>query len=66
MLTKCTNQFPTPITVFFTVRQYWARQVGKTFVEGYQSQRRLLVDLVDNHIIPAVIKPLSQTIENKR
>jgi hypothetical protein len=21
-------------------------------------------DLVDNHIIPAVIKPLSQTIEN--
>ncbi len=62
-----TNQYPeAPITVFFTVRQYWARQAGKTFVEGYQNQRRLLVDLVDNHVIPAVIKPLSQTIENKR
>jgi hypothetical protein len=62
-----TNQFPdAPITVFFTVRQYWARQSGKTFVDGYQNQRRLLADLVDNHIIPAVIKPLSQTIENKR
>lgn len=62
-----TNQFPeAPITVFFTVRQYWARQAGKTFVEGYQNQRKHLVELVDNHIIPAVIKPLSQTIENKR
>lgn len=62
-----TNQFPeAPITVYFTVRQYWARQTGKTFVEGYQNQRRVCQELVDNHIIPAVIKPLSQTIENKR
>jgi len=62
-----TNQFPeAPITVYFTMRQYWARQTGKTFVEGYQNQRRVCQELVDNHIIPAVIKPLSQTIENKR
>lgn len=62
-----TNHFPeAPITVFFTVRQYWAKQGGKTFVEGYQNQRRICAELVDNHIIPAVIKPLCQTIENKR
>lgn len=62
-----TNQFPeAPITVFFTIRQYWARQGGRTFVEAYQNQRRIGAELVDNHIIPAVIKPLSQTIENKR
>jgi hypothetical protein len=62
-----TNNFPeAPITVFFTVRQYWARQAGKTFQEGYQSQRKICQELVDNHVIPAVIKPLSQTIENKR
>ena len=62
-----TNNFPeAPITVFFTVRQYWARQAGKTFQEGYQNQRKICQELVDQHIIPAVIKPLSQTIENKR
>ena len=62
-----TNRFPeVPITVAFTVRQYWAKQAGKTFVEGYQNQRRICAELVDNHIIPAVIKPLSSTIENKR
>ena len=62
-----TNNFPeAPITVFFTVRQYWARQVSKTFQEGYQSQRKICQELVDQHVIPAVIKPLSQTIENKR
>ncbi|MBI1832335.1 MAG: hypothetical protein HYR84_12905, partial [Planctomycetes bacterium] len=62
-----TNQFPeAPITVYFTVRQYWARQTGKTFIEGYQNQRRVCQELVDSHVIPAVIKPLSQSIENKR
>ena len=62
-----TNQFPeAPITVYFTVRQYWAKQTGKTFIEAYQNQRKICQELVDQHIIPAVIKPLSQTIENKR
>jgi hypothetical protein len=62
-----TNQFPeAPITVFFTVRQYWARQAGRTFQEGYQHQRKICQELVENHLIPAVIKPLSQSIENKR
>ena len=62
-----TGQFPeSPITVYFTIRQYWARQTGKTFIEGYQNQRKICQEMVDNHIIPAVIKPLSQTIESKR
>jgi len=62
-----TNQFPeAPITVYFTVRQYWAKQTGKTFIEGYQNQRKICQEMVDQHIIPAVIKPLSQSIENKR
>jgi hypothetical protein len=62
-----TSQFPeAPITVYFTIRQYWAKQTGKTFIEGYQNQRKICQELVDQHIIPAVIKPLSQTIENKR
>ena len=62
-----TNHFPeAPITVYFTVRQYWAKQAGKTFTEGYQNQRKICQDLVDTHIIPAVLKPLNAAIENKR
>jgi hypothetical protein len=62
-----TNHFPeAPITVYFTVRQYWAKQGGKTFTEGYQNQRRICQELVDSHIIPAVVKPLSAAIESKR
>jgi hypothetical protein len=62
-----TGQFPeAPITVYLTVRQYWARQTGKTFVEGYQNQRRICQELVESHVISAVIKPLSQSIQNKR
>jgi hypothetical protein len=62
-----TNQFPdAPITVYFTIRQYWARQGAKSFFEGYQRQRKICLEMMESHIIPAVIKPLSQTIENKR
>jgi hypothetical protein len=62
-----TNQFPeAPITVYFTIRQYWARQGGRTFLEGFQQQRKICQEMVESHIIPGVIKPLNQTIENRR
>src|SRR5438477_9014556 len=58
-----TGQFPeAPISVYFTVRQYWGRQPYKDFVESYRNQRRTLQDLVDSHVIPAVVRPLAQTI----
>jgi hypothetical protein len=62
-----TGQFPeAPISVYFTVRQYWGRQGSKTFIEAYQAQRKMCQELVDNHIIRAILKPLSQTIGNKQ
>ena len=62
-----TGQFPeAPISVYFTVRQYWGRQPFKDFVESYRNQRRLLNDLVDQHVIPAVVRPLAQTIAAKQ
>jgi hypothetical protein len=62
-----TGQFPeAPISVYFTVRQYWGRQPHKNFVESYRNQRRLCQELVDNHIIQAVIRPLAQTIAAKQ
>jgi hypothetical protein len=62
-----TGQFPeAPISVYFTVRQYWGRQAIKSFVESYRNQRKICQELVDNHIIPAVIRPLAQTIAAKQ
>lgn len=62
-----TGQFPeAPISVYFTVRQYWGRQGARTFGDSYKNQRKTCQELVDNHIIPAVIQPLAQTIANKQ
>lgn len=62
-----TGQFPdAPISVYFTVRQYWGRQPFKTFGESYRNQRRLCQELVDAHIIPGVIRPLAQAIAAKQ
>ena len=61
-----TGQFPeAPISVYFTIRQYWGRQPFKSFVESYRNQRRICQELVDSHIVPAVIRPLAQTIAAK-
>jgi hypothetical protein len=62
-----TGQFPeAPISVYFTVRQYWGRQPFATFGESYHNQRRICQELVDNHIIPGVVRPLAQTIAAKQ
>ena len=62
-----TGQFPeAPISVYFTVRQYWGRQPYKTFGESYRNQRKICQELVDSHIIPAVVRPLAQTIAAKQ
>jgi hypothetical protein len=62
-----TGHFPeAPISVYFTVRQYWGRQNSKTFIESYHYQRKTCQELVDAHILPAVIRPLAQAITNKQ
>jgi hypothetical protein len=62
-----TGQFPeAPVSVYFTVRQYWGRQPFKTFVESYRNQRRICQELVDAHVIPSVVRPLAQTIAAKQ
>jgi len=62
-----TGQFPeAPISVYFTVRQYWNRSPFKDFVESYKNQRKLCQELVDSHVIPSVVRPLAQTIAAKQ
>ena len=61
-----TGQFPeAPISVYFTVRQYWGKQPYKTYFESYQNQRRIAHELVETHVIPHIIQPLSRTISAK-
>jgi hypothetical protein len=62
-----TGQFnDDPISVYFTVRQYWGTQGQKTFVDSYQHQRELCQELVESHVIPAIVRPLAQAIQAKQ
>jgi hypothetical protein len=55
-----------PISVYFTVRQFWGKQPFKTFAESYQNQRRVLDELVNSYVIPNVITPLQRAIGAKQ
>jgi hypothetical protein len=62
-----TGTFPeAPISVYFTVRQYWSRSPHKTFIESFKNQRRVLQELIDQHVIPSIVRPLAQTIAAKQ
>jgi hypothetical protein len=62
-----TGNFPeSPITVYFTVRQFWGKQPFKTFHESYRNQRRVLDELVTSHVVPGVITPLQRAIAGKQ
>jgi hypothetical protein len=62
-----TGQFPeSPISVYFTVRQFWGKQPFKTFAESYQNQRRVLDELVNSYVLPQVINPLAKAISAKQ
>ena len=61
-----TNNFPeSPITVYFTVRQFWGKQSFKTFVESYHNQRRILDELASNYVVPNILSPLAKAISAK-
>lgn len=62
-----TNSFPeSPVTVYFTVRQFWGKQPFKTFAESYHNQRRVLDELVSTYVVPQIISPLAKAISAKQ
>ncbi|MBP3958804.1 hypothetical protein J8F10_26460 [Gemmata sp. G18] len=62
-----TNSFPeSPVTVYFTVRQFWGKQQFKSFAESYHNQRRVLDELVSTYVVPQVINPLAKAISAKQ
>lgn len=61
-----TGQYPdAPLSVFFTVRQYWGNTTARTYFESYRNQRRVAQEIIDSHIVPQVLRPLSQAISTK-
>jgi hypothetical protein len=62
-----TGNFPeVPISVYFTVRQFWGKVPFKSFVDSYQNQRRVLDELVASYVVPNVINPLAKAIGAKQ
>lgn len=62
-----TGNFPeVPISVYFTVRQFWGKTPFKSFVDSYQNQRRVLDELVTSYVVPNVIGPLAKAIAAKQ
>lgn len=62
-----TGSYPeSPISVYFTVRQFWGKQPFKTFAESYRNQRRLLDELVGQYLVPQVLQPLQRVIGAKQ
>ena len=60
------NFSESPITVYFTVRQFWGKQPFKTFAESYHNQRRVLDELASTYVVPQVINPLAKAISAKQ
>ena len=62
-----TGNYPeTPISVYFTVRQFWGKQPFKSFVDSYRNQRRVLDEIVGQYVVPNVIQPLQKVIGAKQ
>lgn len=61
-----TNQFnEDAISIYFTVRQEWNFEHSMSFVESYRKQYRIAEELVDGHVIPNVVVPLSEVISTR-
>lgn len=50
------------ISVYFTVRQYWAVGMDLTFAKSYRKQVEIGQELVASHVIPSIVVPLAEAI----
>jgi hypothetical protein len=59
------NYSESPISVYFTIRQFWGKQPARDYLESYRSQRKILDDLVNSYVVPQIVQPLQKTIATK-
>lgn len=58
-----TGEFPEEqISVYFTVRQYWGNGPERSFVESFQNQCRIGERIVEEKIVPRIVRPLAAAI----
>lgn len=53
------------ISIYFTVRRYWNSTGGASFVESYRKQVESGLEIVQEHVIPNVVVPLSEVISTR-
>ena len=50
------------ISVYFTVRRYWGNGPETTFLESIRRQRQVGEELLEQSVVPRIVKPLAQAI----
>lgn len=50
------------ISVYFTVRQYWGTGPDMTFLESFRRQREIGEEILQQSVIPKIVRPLAQVI----
>lgn len=61
-----TGDFPEDqISIYFTVRQYWGMGPDRSFLDAFRRQCALGEELVQEKVIPRIVRPLAQVIASK-
>ncbi|MDB5351191.1 MAG: hypothetical protein JWN86_2438 [Planctomycetota bacterium] len=61
-----TGEFPDEqISVYFTVRQHWGSGVERTFLESFRRQCEIGEEIVQEKIIPKIVRPLAMAIASR-
>lgn len=61
-----TGDFPEEqISVYFTVRQYWGTGPDRSFLDSFHRQCALGEELLQERVVPRIIRPLAQAIASK-
>jgi hypothetical protein len=53
------------ISLFFTVRQYWGSGTPRSFVESFRRQRTIGEELLNERVIPRIVRPLAAAIATR-
>jgi hypothetical protein len=54
-----------PISIDFTVRQYWGAGPERSFLDSFRRQRELGEEIIQAHVMPKVLRPLAQAIASR-
>ncbi len=53
------------LSIYFTVRQYWGLDPNTSFVESMRRQRETGEEILEQAVVPRVVKPLAQLIASR-